>query len=62
MTSARDVAKAKLNLTLKVIGRRPDGFHEIESLVAFTALGDEVELDPGREFGLSIDGPFAPAG
>jgi 4-diphosphocytidyl-2-C-methyl-D-erythritol kinase len=61
MTSAREVAKAKLNLTLKVIGRRPDGFHEIESLVAFTALGDEVELEPDREFGLTIDGPFAPA-
>lgn len=59
--AARGLAKAKLNLTLKIIGRRPDGFHEIESLVAFTALGDGVELEPDREFGLSIDGPFAAA-
>ena len=58
---SRELAKAKLNLTLKVIGRRADGFHEIESLVAFAALGDEVELEPGRAFGLSIDGPFAGA-
>ncbi len=59
--TARELAKAKLNLTLKVIGRRTDGFHELESLVAFTALGDEVELEADREFGLSIDGPFAAA-
>jgi 4-diphosphocytidyl-2-C-methyl-D-erythritol kinase len=61
MTVLRDWAKAKLNLTLRVLGRRPDGFHEIESLVSFTELGDELELEPSDVLGLSIDGPFASA-
>lgn len=61
MTALRDWAKAKLNLTLKVLGRRPDGFHEIESLVAFSELGDELELEPSDVLGLSIEGPFASA-
>lgn len=56
-----DTARAKLNLTLEVKGRRPDRYHELESLVAFTDFGDRVELLPGPELGLEIDGPFAPA-
>lgn len=61
MTALFERAKAKLNLTLKVVGRRPDGFHEIESLVAFTELGDGLELEPKDGLGVSIDGPFASA-
>ncbi|HKA64524.1 MAG TPA: 4-(cytidine 5'-diphospho)-2-C-methyl-D-erythritol kinase [Methyloceanibacter sp.] len=59
MAALRDTAKAKLNLTLEVLGRRDDGYHEIRSLVAFTVLGDNLELEPGGTLALSIDGPFA---
>ena len=61
MTALRDTAKAKLNLTLEVLGRRDDGYHEIRSLVAFAALGDSLELEPGGTLALRIDGPFAAA-
>lgn len=56
-----DTARAKVNLTLEILGRRPDGYHELRSLVAFTRFGDELWLDPGRPFSLAIDGPFAVA-
>ena len=61
MTALRDTAKAKLNLTLEVLGRRADGYHEVRSLVGFTELGDSVTLEPGDEFALAVDGPFAGA-
>jgi 4-diphosphocytidyl-2-C-methyl-D-erythritol kinase len=54
-------APAKVNLTLRVLGRRPDGFHEIESLVAFARIGDRLELTPGRGLELVVRGPNAPA-
>ena len=41
-------APAKINLTLHVLGRRADGYHELESLVAFAATGDALSLTPGR--------------
>jgi 4-diphosphocytidyl-2-C-methyl-D-erythritol kinase len=56
-----ETARAKINLTLEVKGRRPDRYHELESLVAFTDFGDHVELEPGPALSLEIDGPFAPA-
>ena len=37
-------APAKINLTLRVLGRRADGYHEIESLVAFADFGDVLTL------------------
>lgn len=52
-------APAKINLTLRVLGRRTDGFHELESLVAFAGVCDLVSLDPGRPFGLDVEGPMA---
>jgi 4-diphosphocytidyl-2-C-methyl-D-erythritol kinase len=61
MTALRDTGFAKINLTLDVLGRRADGFHEIESLVAFASLGDHVELEPGDRFDLVVEGPFAGA-
>ena len=61
MTALRDTAKAKLNLTLEVLGRRDDRYHEIRSLVAFAALGDGLELEPGQDLALAVDGPFAAA-
>jgi 4-diphosphocytidyl-2-C-methyl-D-erythritol kinase len=61
MTALRDIARAKINLTLEVLGRRADGFHEVRSLVAFATLGDELELTPGDSLELEIEGPFAAA-
>ena len=55
----RETARAKVNLTLSVLGRRPDGYHEIESLVAFAGIGDRVTLTPGRECRVLTSGPFA---
>jgi len=55
----REIARAKINLTLGVLGRRPDGYHEIESLVVFAQIGDRVTLTPGPECGVATSGPFA---
>jgi len=52
-------APAKVNLTLRVLGRRSDGYHEIESLVAFAEIGDRLSFSPGGELKLSVDGPTA---
>ncbi len=52
-------APAKVNLTLRVLGRRADGYHEIESLVAFAEIGDTVEMEAGSGQPLEITGPFA---
>ena len=54
-------APAKINLTLRVLGRREDGYHELESLVAFADLADKVELEPGEGATLEIAGPYAAA-
>jgi 4-diphosphocytidyl-2-C-methyl-D-erythritol kinase len=59
MTALRDIGRAKLNLTLDVLGRRADGFHELNSLVAFATLGDQVEFEPHGPLELSVEGPFA---
>ncbi|KQT56229.1 4-diphosphocytidyl-2C-methyl-D-erythritol kinase [Methylobacterium sp. Leaf456] len=57
-------APAKINLTLHVLGRRPeDGYHVLESLVAFAEVADRLTLDPGPDLALSVAGPTAgPAG
>ncbi|WP_248306930.1 4-(cytidine 5'-diphospho)-2-C-methyl-D-erythritol kinase, partial [Bosea sp. AAP35] len=50
-------ARAKVNLTLRVLGCRADGYHELESLVAFAGAGDTLSLEPSPELALTIDGP-----
>ena len=55
------IASAKINLFLHVVGRRGDGYHLLESLVAFADFGDEVSITPARENSLTITGPFATA-
>ncbi|HZH51426.1 MAG TPA: 4-(cytidine 5'-diphospho)-2-C-methyl-D-erythritol kinase [Microvirga sp.] len=52
-------APAKINLTLHVLGRRADGYHELESLVAFAGTGDDLRLDPGPSLALRVSGPTA---
>jgi 4-diphosphocytidyl-2-C-methyl-D-erythritol kinase len=54
-------APGKINLTLRVIGRRPDGYHEIESLVAFAGVADVLGFTPGRILALAVSGPTAAA-
>ena len=54
-------ARAKVNLTLRVLGRRADGFHELESIVAFAGVGDILELTPAPSPAVSVTGPFAAA-
>ena len=53
--------RAKVNLTLRVVGRRVDGYHELESVVAFADCADRLALVPGAELGLKTTGPLAQA-
>ena len=52
-------APAKINLTLRVLRRREDGYHELESLVAFADLADKLDLEPGEGATLEVAGRFA---
>ena len=58
MTTISEFARAKVNLTLRVRGRRPDGYHELESLVVFADVGDELQLERGGPVGVRVTGPF----
>lgn len=51
-------APAKINLFLHVGDRRPDGFHDLESLVVFVDAGDRLAFEPADALTLRIDGPF----
>jgi len=61
MAAIREIARAKINLTLSVLGRRPDGYHEIESLVTFADFGDAVSLQPAADPKITTSGPFGAA-
>ena len=51
--------RAKVNLTLRVVGRRVDGYHDLESVVAFADCADRLSLTPGSELDLKTTGPLA---
>jgi 4-diphosphocytidyl-2-C-methyl-D-erythritol kinase len=53
------LARAKVNLWLNVVGRRADGYHLLESLIAFTDLADEIEAAPADRLTLAVEGPLA---
>jgi 4-diphosphocytidyl-2-C-methyl-D-erythritol kinase len=57
--SESTLAPAKINLTLRIFGRRADGFHELESLVAFAPFGDRLTLWPDGPLDLKVSGPMA---
>jgi 4-diphosphocytidyl-2-C-methyl-D-erythritol kinase len=52
-------APAKVNLTLRVLGSRPDGYHELESLVVFADCGDRLTFTPGSALSLTLSGATA---
>ena len=54
-----EAAPAKVNLALHVVGRRPDRYHELESLVVFADVADELEAVEASEDRLVVTGPFA---
>jgi 4-diphosphocytidyl-2-C-methyl-D-erythritol kinase len=58
-TSLSIAAPAKLNLFLHIVGRREDGFHLLDSLIAFVDIHDTLSLTAASELSLEIDGPFA---
>ena len=55
----RETARAKVNLFLHVLGRRPDGYHLLDSLAVFPEAADELTAEPAEELTLAVEGPFA---
>jgi len=58
---ATELAYAKINLALHVLGRRTDGYHQIETLVTFADFADVVHAAPSTDgrMHLTVKGPFA---
>ncbi len=54
-------APAKINLYLHVVGRRADGYHLLDSLIAFADIGDRVTAAPADRLSLAFGGPEAGA-
>lgn len=54
-------APAKVNLYLHVVGKRDDGYHLLDSLVAFAGCGDTLTVSQADDLSFAIDGPFAAA-
>jgi len=54
-------ARAKVNLFLHVVGRRPDGYHLLDSLVVFPQVGDTLGAAAADDLSLTVSGPFAPS-
>lgn len=61
VNAVQELAPAKVNLDLAVIGRRADGYHDLDSLVVFAALADRLVLRDADELSLEICGPFCEA-
>ncbi len=60
MPNKAEFAPAKINLCLHVTGQRADGYHLLDSLVAFAGVGDWLSGQPAAEISLSLQGPFGP--
>ncbi len=52
-------AFAKINLALHIIGRKADGYHELDSIVAFAGVCDVLTLEPAKSTSLTLSGLFA---
>lgn len=59
--AGHEPAPAKLNLALHVRAKRPDGYHELETLFAFTRFGDTLAAAPAEDWSLVVSGPTAQA-
>ena len=57
--SLTEEAPAKLNLALHVRRRRPDGYHELDTIFAFTRFGDTLTAAPADNLSLTLEGAFA---
>ena len=53
------LAPAKINLSLHLKGQRSDGYHLLDSLVAFAGIGDRISVERSAGLSLSLNGPFA---
>jgi 4-diphosphocytidyl-2-C-methyl-D-erythritol kinase len=60
-TAIRAFAPAKINLYLHVLGQREDGYHLLDTLVAFADIGDWVKATSGKTLALTVGGPEADA-
>jgi 4-diphosphocytidyl-2-C-methyl-D-erythritol kinase len=58
-TTIIEMASAKVNLFLRICGRRDDGYHLLDSAVIFTAFGDQISLTPASTDSLTVTGAFA---
>jgi 4-diphosphocytidyl-2-C-methyl-D-erythritol kinase len=61
MPAITELAPAKINLALHVRRRRPDGYHDLETLFAFATDGDLITVEAAQTNTLAITGPFAAA-
>jgi 4-diphosphocytidyl-2-C-methyl-D-erythritol kinase len=52
-------APAKINLMLHVVQRLVDGYHHLQSLIAFADIGDEITIEKAESSSLTVDGPYA---
>lgn len=59
MATNEAFAPAKINLTLHITGQRQDGYHLLDSMVAFADVGDMVRVTPADEMSLTVSGPFS---
>ncbi len=59
MAASRPIAPAKINLALHVTAKRPDGFHDLDTLVMFADTGDRLSVQPADELSIDVTGPFA---
>jgi 4-diphosphocytidyl-2-C-methyl-D-erythritol kinase len=61
MSAIAERARAKINLTLRVLGRRADAYHVLESLIVFADVGDDVVFEPGGAPAVEMSGLYASA-
>lgn len=58
--ATREAAPAKINLALHVTGQRADGYHLLDSIVAFASHGDRLSFSSAERDSFSLDGRFGP--